>query len=105
MLGVPEDKFWDSTSAELDPYRKMHEMRLEVMDAQMYQMGIYVQSAVHTAVSNVLAGKKSKAKYLEKPIYQMARDEEEHSNPVDNFTKFSAWAVVFNESFKKSGQG
>ena len=104
MLGVPEEKFWDSTSAELEPYRKMHEMRLEVLDYQMYQMGIYVQSAVHTAVSACLAGSKSRAKYIEKPLSQLAKEEQE--DPQRDFNQFVAWTAVFNENFKaKHGQG
>ena len=36
----------------------------------MYQMGMYVLSAVQTAVQNALHGRKSKAKYLDKPLLQ-----------------------------------
>jgi len=105
MLGVSESHFWDSTPKELEPYRKMDEMRQERKDYEMWMMGQYVLSAVQTAVSGVLAGKKSKAKYVEQPIMQTIK-EEKKPNPQADFTKFCAWAVVFNENFKPSkGQG
>lgn len=71
----------------------------------MWMMGNYVLSAVQTAVSGVLAGRKSKAKYLESPLLQTVKKEEQ-PDPNADFNKFSAWAVVFNENFKtKQGQG
>ena len=105
MLGVSEEHFWDSNHTELKPYRKMDEMRRERMDFEMWMMGNYVLSAVQTAVSGVLAGKKSKAKYIETPLLSKVVEERE-SDPQADFTKFCAYAVVFNENFKgKEGQG
>lgn len=41
----------------------------------MWQMGIYVTSAVQTAVSNSIWGKKSKAEYLKEPLTSLAKKE------------------------------
>lgn len=99
MLGVSESHFWDSTPEELKPYRKMDEIQEERLDYHMWMMGNYVLSAVQTAVSGVLAGNKSRAKYLEEPLLRKAK-EEKQPDPEADFLKFSAWAVVFNENFK-----
>ena len=83
----------------------MDEMRRERIDFEMWMMGNYVLSAVQTAVSGVLAGKKSKAKYIETPLLSKVTEERE-PDPQADFTKFCAYAVVFNENFKgKEGQG
>lgn len=104
MLGVDESHFWDSTPVEMKPYRRMDEMRQERLDYNMWIMGQYVTSAVQTAVSGVLAGRKSKAKYIEQPIMQKVR-EVEKPNPKADFDMFCAWAVVFNEKFDKKERG
>ena len=104
MLGVSEDRFWDATPVELEPYRTMDAMMQERRDYDMWLMGAYVTNAVGVAVSNALNGKKSHAKYLDKPFSAMA--EEEANDPESDFKKFSAWAIVFNENFKgRNGQG
>ena len=99
MLGVPEEKFWESIPIELEPYRKMDKMQQERLDQNMWLMGLYVTNAVSVAVSNALNGKKSKAKYLKEPILQAEKRHEE-SNPQADFDKFCAWVVVYNENFK-----
>lgn len=105
MLGVGEEKFWDAVPVELEPYRKMDEMQQERLDYNMWMMGAYITNAVGVAVSNALAGKKSRAKYLKEPFSASERRQRE-TTPADDFKKFSAWAVVYNENFKsKNGQG
>lgn len=83
----------------------MGEMREEQLDYHMWLMGLYVTNAVSVAVSNALNGKKSRARYLSEPILRSGKREKERS-PEEDFTRFAAWAVVYNENFrKKNGQG
>lgn len=42
----------------------------------MYMMGMYNLSAVTVAVERNLAGRKSRAKYLEKPILELVKERE-----------------------------
>ncbi len=104
MLGVDEERFWESTPVELEPYRKMDEMQQERIDYNMWLMGAYVTQAVGVAVSNALNGKKSKAKYFAKPFSAVEREERERT-PEDDFIQFSAWAVVYNENFRRKNEG
>lgn len=107
MLGVSEERFWESIPVELEPYRKMDEMQQERLDYNMWLMGAYVSNAVSVAVSNALNGKKSKAKYLSEP-FSAAEKREQERTPMDDFNRFAAWAVVYNENFKRRqglGQG
>lgn len=103
MLGISEERFWDSTPIELEPYREMDKMQQERLDYQMWQMGAYVTKAVSVAVDNVLNGKKSRSRYFDKPF---SAEAEEKNDPKADFNRFVAWVAVYNENFKsKSGQG
>ena len=83
----------------------MGEMQEEQLDYHMWLMGLYVTNAVGVAVSNALNGKKSRAKYLSEPIMRTDKRQQE-STPEDDFNRFCAWAVVYNENFRsKNGQG
>lgn len=103
MLGVSEEHFWNSCPTDLQPYVRMDEMTQERLDAQMWQMGIYVNNAVYVAVAKALAGKKAHVSYMNEPLMQTF-NEEERNNAADDFQKFSAWATVYNET-KFGGQG
>lgn len=104
MLGVSEERFWEAIPVELEPYRKMDAMQQERLDYQMWMMGAYVSNAVGVAVSSALNGKKSRARYLEKPFSAMEREERERT-PEDELLRFSAWAAVWNENFIKTHEG
>lgn len=103
MLGVDEEKFWESVPNDLEPYRKMDEMQQERLDYNMWLMGLYVTNAVGVAVSNALNGKKSKARYLKEPILRSEKRGIE-STPEDDFTRFAAWAIVYNENFRRKNR-
>ena len=49
MLGVSEEKFWESIPVELEPYRDMDEMQQKRLDYQMWQMGAYITKATAVA--------------------------------------------------------
>lgn len=70
-----DDIDW-SCPADLEPYAKVCELQLKQQDNQMHIMGMYVQSAVLVAIERNFAGKKSKAKYLEKPLHELAKEKE-----------------------------
>ena len=84
----------------------MDEMQQERQDYQMWMMGAYVTHAVGVAVSNALNGRKSKAKYLSEP-FSLSEKKERERTPKDDLIKFSAWAAVYNENFRRKhgGQG
>ena len=104
MLGVSEEKFWESIPVELEPYRDMDEMQQKRLDYQMWQMGAYITKAVSVAVDNVLNGRKSRSKYFDKPF--SAEEVDDKPDPKREFNRFCAWAAVYNENFKRqNGQG
>lgn len=79
-VGVSEERFWDGTPADLKPYVTAFNENQKQKDADMWQMGIYVQSAVSVAVSNALYGKKSHAEYLKQPLYKYREEKIKEEN-------------------------
>ena len=76
VIGVSEEKFWDSTPEELKPYLKAYELKKKEKDNDMWQMGIYVMSAVQAVVQKSLFGRKSKAEYLKEPLSNKAQEKD-----------------------------
>lgn len=67
--GLSVDDIKMSCPADMRVYVKAHESEIGDMDMYVWSaVGTYVYSAVGTAIDNVLHGKKSHAKYMDKPI-------------------------------------
>ena len=67
-----------SCPADLEPYAKAYKLEQDNVDALMWAWwGNYGFSATLTAVERCLAGKKSKTKYIDKPISQRAEEDKE----------------------------
>lgn len=63
-----------SCPADVEPYIKMYELSERKADEHAWLQGMYTYEATLTALENVLAGKKSKLKYSEKPYTTKARE-------------------------------
>ena len=72
----------DSTPSELKPYLDAEKLRQERKDTELWQAGIYTTSATFTAVANALMGKKSKAKYYEKPLLEQAEEKKREEDGI-----------------------
>lgn len=68
----------------------------------MWHMGIYVLNATSVAVSRCLAGKKSKAEYLDKPLYELSEEQQKEAKLTDA-EKFHIFAMNFNAAHRKKG--
>lgn len=77
-----------------------------MMDEEAWKMGIYVQSAVLTAVEHVLAGRKAISKYLEEPILLKKENEEDYTEEelVAYSEAFFARLQVMATNFELSKQ-
>ena len=58
-------------------------------DEENWRLGIYIESAVATAVEHVLAGRKATSKYIEEPLLKKSKkdelSEEEIKRHSENF--------------------
>lgn len=74
-----DDIDW-SCPADLEPYAKAHDLELREADSLMHEMGLYNKLAFEVIMSHFsagLAGKKSDAKYIEKPLISKMEEEKE----------------------------
>ena len=74
-MGISEDLFWTLNPHRLKPYLEAEKLRQQQRDSEMWRMGIYVFDGVRAAVENVLNGRKSKLKYMEKPLFEKAEQQ------------------------------
>lgn len=78
-MGVSYETFWHLTPKKLEYFLKAYKTKIKMQDEQMWIMGMYIQSAVGTAVEHCLAGRKAKSEYIDKPIL---KDIEERNKPL-----------------------
>lgn len=57
-----------SCPADLEPYGKAYKLQTQQQDSQMHMMGMYVMSAVSTAIERNFAGKRAKSEYIKEPL-------------------------------------
>lgn len=62
-----DDIDW-SSPADLEPYSKAYKLQLQQQDSQLHIMGMYVLSAVSTAIEHNFAGKKAKQEYVKEAL-------------------------------------
>ena len=84
-IGVSEDRFWDGTPYDLEPYVAAHTLRLEREDHNNYNLGMYILSAVGTVIGQAFGNKK--ASYIEKPFTDMAKEQEKLNNLTEEDKK------------------
>ncbi len=78
-----------------------------MLDEQMWCMGAYIHSAVLSAVEKNLAGKKSKANYVEKPFMQEEENNTDRAKE-ENMKKVKAVfqsLEIMKANFELSKQG
>lgn len=73
-LGISEELFWTLNPKRLHPYLEAEKLIQEKRDTEMWRMGMYVYDAVRAAVDNVLNGRKSQAKYMDKPLLEQYKE-------------------------------
>jgi len=61
------DEFWFGESRLTEAYREAHELKMEIVNQQLWLQGLYNSNAFSVVISNAFS-KGQKQKYLEKPI-------------------------------------
>ena len=82
FLGVSEERVLDGTPKDLEPFLDSYKLKQKSRDEEMWRMNQYTMLAVSVAVSRNLYGKKSKAKYLDKPILQIEEEKKKEETKV-----------------------
>jgi len=92
-IGVPYEVFWHLTPRKLDSFIKAHRLRRRMHDEEAWLDNAYTLRAFEVVMAHFgagLSGKRSSAKYFDKPMFgelreQKALTEEEKQREVDLF--------------------
>lgn len=97
--GVPERTFWDMNPRRLEPWQRMYEYeQQEEADRRDYDAWLHGRYVLE-AIANALDGKRNP--YPSEPYtIQQRREEQDEANKIAA-DKFRAFAMVFNEQFRK----
>lgn len=72
-LGISYNDFWHMNPRIIKIHLKAQKIKEQMIDEKLWRMGLYVESAVATAVEHNLAGRKAKSQYVKKPFLQEAQ--------------------------------
>ena len=76
VYGFTVDDIDWSSPADLEPYSKAYNLEIMQKDSLMHTMGMYNMSAVMVSIDRFIAGRKSKAEYINEPILQKSIEEQ-----------------------------
>lgn len=103
-----DDIDW-SCPAELEPYAKAHNLNLEEQDTLSWELGIYFNSAIRSALDSMFNGRDAKIEYMKEPIFSHIGEErkelseEKKDRQVDLFFKQqNAMRINWKRSHRKS---
>lgn len=113
-MGISLQEFKHLTPKKLEYCLQGYKIRRKMQDENMWRMGLYVQSAVATAIEHNFS-KKAKSKYIEKPILQdseqngeMTQDDYSHLSEEEKIKKtqdFFAKIERMGENFNRHHKG
>lgn len=75
----------ESTPKELQVYIDAEKLSQRRRDAENWQMGMYNMSAFSVALGRALSGRKSKAKYMDKPLSEQIAEKKKEED--ENLTE------------------
>lgn len=77
-IGISEEKIYDSTPKDLEPYELAHKIRMNERNGELYRLGQYFAEAINFTIGNMISEHK-KYKYPEEPyrIFPMTEEEKE----------------------------
>lgn len=103
-----DDIDW-SCPAELKPYEKAYNLYLEEQDTLSWELGIYFNSAIKSALDSAFNGRNAKTEYVKEPIFSHIGEErkelseEEKDRQVDLFFKQqNAMRINWKRSHRKN---
>lgn len=100
----------DSCPRELEYVFKAQKLRKRMNDINNWELGMYIESAVATAVEHNLAGYKARSAYIKEPFSDtLAKREEEDKNKLKENNKLlvatlTTWAHNWELEHKSEGK-
>ncbi len=78
FIGMSAEEFWNGDPWLVKTYRKVHELKIQAKNEELWLQGLYFHDALGVVIGNAFGGKRAKKlKYLEKPIDIFAKTDDE----------------------------
>lgn len=96
-LGLTKQEVMDACPVEVEYVFEAQKIRKRLDDQSNWELGMYIESAVATAVEHNLAGRKARSEYVKEPLMRtVERDDNEKRKLKDNnkllMATLSTWA-------------
>ena len=107
-IGMTADEFWYASPLLAKAYREAHKLKRRQRNEYAWLQGLYVFSAVSTAVANAMGTKGKKPEYIKQPVdlgletdaEKASRAQREREKIIANLT---AWKKSWDRQ-QKSGE-
>lgn len=72
-MGMTYEQYWYGDPWMVVTYKRAHQLKVEMLNQQMWLQGLYIHNAVQAVVSTAMG---KRAKYIEKPLDLKPKDNE-----------------------------
>ena len=97
------DEFWYGEPRLTEVYREAHDMKMEIVNQQLWLQGLYNTSAFASVIANAFSKGGSKQEYLKRPIELKPKKmtpEEARQKVVD---QLNAWKEAWDKRREENG--
>ena len=101
LYGMTPEQFWNGDPRLATSFRKLHKLRIEQRNEELWLQGLYNHAAHSSAVNNALS--KHKIKYIEKPLEIFPKTEDQKKKEIEEtrkklIAKLDAWKKAFEKN-------
>ena len=103
-FGLTKQDVMDGCPRELEYVFKAQKIRKKMSDINNWELGMYIESAVATAVEHNLAGYKARSTYVKEPFTETIAKREDEKKLMDNnrllIASLEAWTTNWGLTHK-----
>lgn len=101
LCGMTPEQYWNGDPYLAVAYRKLHKLRVQQRNEELWLQGLYNLDALSVALNNAFS--KKKAKYMERPLQIFPKTEEEKKREIEETRrKFVARLDALKQAFEKN---
>ena len=103
-LGLTKQEVLDACPAEVEYVFEAQKIRKRLDDQSNWELGMYIESAVATAVEHNLAGRKARSEYVKEPFTHKQDDEKRKLKDNNKllFATLQIWATNWQMEHKQT---
>ncbi len=107
-FGLTKQDVLEGCPKELEYVFKAQKLRKRMNDINNWELGLYIESAVATAVEHNLAGYKARSAYVKEPFSETVEKREDKKKLQDNnkllMASLEVWAKNWEMTHKSEGK-